>query len=88
MKFHCPVFVTKYTLKTRIDGLGLGHQSYLKKLFKEKLSYQAYVLIFSLIRTAFLSSIISLVRTAFLSVYKNIFRLLPWHIKFERHKVL
>ena len=46
------------------------------------------VLISSLIRTAFLSSIFSLVRTAFLLVYKNIVRLLGWHSKFKKRKAL
>ena len=45
----------------------------------------------SLIRTVFVKhniSIFYLVRTAFLLIYKNIVRLLPWYIKYEKCKAL
>ena len=50
--------------------------------------------VFSLVRTAFLSSynnillIFSLASIAFLSIYKNIVRLLAWHSKFKNRKAL
>ena len=80
-KFHCLALMTKSMFKT----MDVTISSWILKLIIKTSYLNNYS------KSFFFKSIIlifSLIKTTFLSIYKNIIRLLAWHIKFEKRKEL